>query len=128
MILIAILIAATLPAPTDVARDSVDLIELNHFFDEHGRLVFDQLIFYRIDKAGDEEVLEWRLVKHPSQPPQRDWQRGGYVATWTDGETVREVRTDSYRESWTQYDPELLAREALPKEKRRGLRHPLRVR
>ena len=32
--------------PELVLRESVDAIELNHFYDEQGRLVFDQLIFY----------------------------------------------------------------------------------
>ncbi|MEX2026593.1 MAG: hypothetical protein WEH44_04820, partial [Pirellulaceae bacterium] len=33
-----------------------------------------------------------------------------------------EVRAATMRESWTQYDPELVEREYLPKEKRRELR------
>jgi len=107
----------------DVARESVDLIELNHFYDEHGRLVFDQVIFY--DWYATESrynVRAWRLVKNPSQLPQRDWAGGGYSAMWQDGEQIRHIRSNSIRETWTQYDPELVEREYLPKEKRKELR------
>jgi len=106
-----------------VARESVDLIELNHFYDEHGRLVFDQVIFF--DWSSSESrynVRAWRLVKNPSQLPQRDWSGGGYSAMWQDGEQIRHIRSKSIRETWTQYDPELVEREYLPKEKRKELR------
>jgi hypothetical protein len=67
-------------------------------------------------------VRAWRLVKNPSQLPQRDWASGGYSATWQDGEQIRHIRSKSIRETWTQYDPELVEREFLPKEKRKELR------
>jgi hypothetical protein len=107
----------------DVARESVDLIELNHFYDEHGRLVFDQVIFYDWSAADARyNVRAWRLVKNPAQLPQRDWKDGGYSAMWQDGEQIRHVRSKSIRETWTQYDPELVEREYLPKERRKELR------
>jgi hypothetical protein len=34
------------------------------------------------------------------------------------------VRAASFRETWTQYDPELIERDYLPKEKRRGFVKP----
>lgn len=133
----------------DTARESVDLIELNHFYDEHGRLVFDQIIFYdwrpcatetQITQVGVEagreasgstgikissgyryQVRAWRLVKNPNQIPYRDWRCGGYATLWQDGEQMRFIRSTSIRETWTQYDPELIEREYLPKEKRREL-------
>jgi len=106
-----------------VARESVDLIELNHFYDEHGRLVFDQVIFYDWSLSESRyNVRAWRLVKNPSQLPQRDWASGGYSAMWQDGEQIRHIRSKSIRETWTQYDPELVEREFLPKEKRKELR------
>jgi hypothetical protein len=107
----------------DVARESVDLIELNHFYDEQGRLVFDQVIFY--DWSANDaryNVRAWRLVKNPAQLPQRDWAGGGYSAMWQDGEQIRHIYSKSSRETWTQYDPELLEREYLPKERRKELR------
>ena len=107
----------------DVARESCDLTEINHFYDEYGRLVFDQIIFYDWSVSETRfNVRAWRLVKDPSQLPQRDWQAGGYAATWLDGEKIRYLRSQSIRETWLQHDPELLEREYLPKEKRRELK------
>lgn len=109
----------------DVASERVDLIEVNHFYDDQGRLVFDQLLFY--DWSHDDgryQLRAWRMVKNNTQLPQRNWQSGGYVATWQDGDVLRKISAASTRESWTQYDPELTEREFLPKEKRRELRSP----
>jgi hypothetical protein len=109
----------------DVATERVDLIEVNHFYDDQGRLVFDQLLFY--DWSHDDgryQLRAWRMVKNNSQLPQRNWQSGGYVATWQDGDVLRKISAATTRESWTQYDPELTEREFLPKEKRRELRSP----
>jgi hypothetical protein len=106
----------------DIPRDRVDLIEVNHFHDDQGRLVFDQVIFYEWSpEKGRHQVKAWRLLKNPNQKPRRDFQTGEYVASWVDGESLREVRAATIRESWTQYDPELVEREFLPKEKRKDL-------
>lgn len=109
----------------DVAHDEVDLIEVNHFYDEQGRLVFDQVIFY--DWSSQESrfhVRAWRLLKSPAQIPRRNWTCGDFLTIWHDGEVLRKVRSKGIHETWTQYDPELLEREYLPKEKRRELRKP----
>jgi hypothetical protein len=132
----------------DVLRDEVDLVELNHFYDEHGRLVFDQVIFYNwcdnvIVPAQEEtpnetgmrilpaipefegsryQVVAWRLVKNPNILPQRDWRLGGYRCLWHDGEALRLVRAKSFNETWTQEDPELTERRYLAKEDRRELK------
>jgi hypothetical protein len=125
--LCAIVVVLGISPQEDVARETVDLIEVNHFYDEHGRLVFDQVIFYDWS-ANDARymVRAWRLVKNPAQLPQRDWKSGGYVAVWQDscqgGEVLRHVHSQAIRETWTQYDPELMEREYLPKERRRELR------
>jgi hypothetical protein len=119
----ALLLAAVNFTPHDVvARDDVDLIEVNHYYDEAGKHVFDQLIFY--DWSREESryhVRAWRLIKHPSQFPLHDLRTDTYVATWQDGEVLRSVSGDAFRETWTQYDPELLERSALPKSQRREL-------
>jgi len=114
--------ALTLTPGSNVACDSVDLIEVNHFYDEHGRLVFDQVIFYDWCTSENRyQVRAWRLLKKPSQMPQRNLHTGEYVTTWHDGDVLRRVRAESFRESWTQYDPELREREHLPKDRRREL-------
>jgi hypothetical protein len=117
----AIVVALGTAPQQDVARETVDLIEVNHFYDEHGRLVFDQIIFMDWDGIRL-QVRAWRLIKNQAQLPQRDWKDGGYSALWQDGEVLRQVRSRSIRESWTQYDPELVEREYLPKERRKELR------
>ena len=106
----------------DVPRDRCDLIEVNHFHDENGRRVFDQVIFYEWSpRDGRHQVQAWRLLKSQAQKPRYVFETGEYVATWHDGQTLREVRSFAARESWTQHDPELMEREFLPKEKRKEL-------
>ena len=120
--LCAIVVACGIAPLDDVPYESVDLIEVNHFYDEQGRLVFDQVIFY--DWAPRDSrymVRAWRLVKSPSQLPKQDFREGGYTAVWHDGDILRHVRAESKRETWTQYDPELVEREFLPKERRKEL-------
>lgn len=122
-VLCATTVAFGIAPQEDVSREAVDLIELNHFYDEHGRLVFDQVIFYDWSASDSRyNVRAWRLVKNPAQLPQRDWASGGYSALWQDGEQLRHIRSRSIRETWTQYDPELVEREYLPKERRKELR------
>mgnify|MGYP001236859173 FL=1 len=113
----------------DIVRDEVDLIEINHFFDEYGRLVFDQVIFYDwSDEVNRFQICAWRLLKSPAQIPRRDFSRGDYLATWYDGHLLRKVRSQGFRETWTQYDPELVERQFLEKDKRRELsKKPVRL-
>jgi len=107
----------------DVLRDNCDLAEVNHFYDENGKLVFDQVIFYDWDwEAERYQIRAWRLVKSPNILPVRDWVNGGYYSLWQDNLDVRRVMYPSIRETWTQYDPELIEREFLPKERRKELR------
>lgn len=118
----ACLIAWGVAPQEDVAIETVDLIEVNHFFDEEGRPVFDQCLFYDWSpEASRFMVRAWRLVRHPSQLPRRDWARDAHVAVWQDGPVLRKVRALSVRETFTKYDPELIEREFLPKERRRDL-------
>lgn len=121
---IAILMASVCLNPVeDVATDRVDLVELNHFYDEQGRHVFDQIIFY--DWSGNRgryNVRAWRLLKSADQVPHRDARTGAYTALWHDGHVLRKVQATTMRESWTQHDPELIERAFLPKEQRRELR------
>jgi hypothetical protein len=122
--LIALLLLSIVPRECEL-RESCDLVELNHFYDENARLVFDQDIFYDWSPHdGRYQVRAWRLVKCDGQIPVRDWQRGGYVTRWQEFEMPREVRSQSIRETWTQYDVELVERDFLAKESRRELRKP----
>ena len=111
------LLLAILPASEPIV-DRVDLIEVNHVYDGRGKHVFDQLIFW--DWSEDRyEVRAWRLLKTKGQWPEKRGQ--DWVATMTDGERLREIRATIFRETWTQYDPEVWERDRTPKERRRGL-------
>ena len=119
----ALILSAILPQPDGVLRDAVDLIEVNHFYDDCGRLVFDQAIFW--DWSEDEScyhVRAWRLIKQVEQLPRRDHARGGYSVLWHDGEVIRQLLASGVQETWTQWDPEMREREKFPVERRRPLK------
>ena len=100
-----------------VVETRTDVIELNHFFDENGKLVFDQVIAWDWCNCAERfQVRAWRLWR-PSKPVAASERKG--VIIFVDGETLRRVRYGSRRESWTQYDPELFDRQILPSEERR---------
>lgn len=61
-----------------LVRERVDLVEVNHFYDEQGRLVFDQVIFYDWSPEHSRYMVRaWRMVKSPTQLPEPDWIGGG---------------------------------------------------
>ena len=104
------------------AHDKVDLIEVNHYHDETGRHVFDQLIFYDWNEAQHRfNVRAWRLIKDPKHLPRQDHRSNTWRVIWHDAGTLRVVESRSQRETWTQYDPELVNREYLPQERRKEL-------
>jgi hypothetical protein len=118
-------LAVCLTTPqAEPVRDRCDAVEVNHFYDDEGRPVFTQLILVDRNAQGGWDVVAWRMVKSPDQWPQADHMRGGYVIVWQDGDYFREVRTPFMAESFTQFDPELAAREWLPDNQRRGLGVP----
>lgn len=122
-----IIAAALGTVPVEVvAQDAALIVERNHYYDQNGKHVFDQLIWYDFDPAQNRyQVRDWRLVREPEHAPVWDESRGCYRAVFMDGKTLRDVRACIYRETWTQYDPEIYEREYLPKDCRRGLA-PLR--
>jgi hypothetical protein len=127
VISIAVCIAACgLNPPTDVAVDKVDLVEINHFHDDQGRPVFDQIIFYDWSaRDGRYQVRDWRLLKSANQVPLSNSRDREFVAVWSDfkiRDTLRSTKAKMVRETWTQYDPELVEREFLPENKRKKLK------
>lgn len=115
---------ATVPA-VETVTDMVDLVEVNHFYDDQAQPVFDQVIFYEwSDEHNRFQIRAWRLVKNPSQLPTRNWSTGGYKMIWNDGSVMRNVQAAAMRETWTQYDPEMRERAYFPKEHRRELHVP----
>lgn len=138
MILLLLAVAAILPDQTAL-RERCDLLEVNHFYDDRGRLVFDQVLFY--DWSPDDgryQLRAWRVLHQRNDWPQYQHSRGlwevrltesswAYIGDKQESVSIHRVITaPACRESWTQYDPELTEREFLPKEKRRELRKAVR--
>jgi hypothetical protein len=93
-------------------RECVDLMELNHFYDDAGRHVYDQVIFY--EWAADAKafhVRAWCLVDTKDPDHARPW-RSQHDDRWhfqwfdKDHRLVRAIQSRQFRESWTQFDPE----------------------
>jgi hypothetical protein len=102
--------------------DRVDVVELNRVYDDQGRPLLTQMIFWDwYEHDARLHVVAWRLWPEDGARPTRDWSQGEYRLLWHDGELLREVWAGSWRESWTQFDPEMNDRVVLPKSARRGL-------
>lgn len=106
-------------------KQRVDLIELNHFVDEDGREVFQQVIFYDWSPRHRRfHVRAWRLIKHDSQVPTRHWDPPRYQCMWHDEGVLRQVWAPQMRETWSQQDPERVNRALLPEDQRVPLAAP----
>ena len=105
--------------------DSVDLIEVNHHFDEHRRLVMEQVVFYKwCPLKSRYRVCDWRPLKSQQQMPRKNFPRNIYEANWKDGRHFRHVTAPQFRETWTAYDPELTDSLKAPKQYRQVLTKP----
>jgi hypothetical protein len=110
-----------------IAFDHVDAIELNHFYDTKGHLVYDQVVFRHWHKStGRFHVRQWTLIddRDPiSKRPIKNEQTGVYSVEYfdTDAKTTRKVVSRVFRESWTQTDPEREDKKALPESLRYSL-------
>jgi hypothetical protein len=100
-------------------RDTVNVIERNLVYDHKAQQTFDQWIWWN-GTADLGELRAWRLV-HPPYRVERDFERGGWVLRFWDGDIFREVRAPTYRVIHSQYDREVHDRDFLPKHERRGL-------
>lgn len=102
-----------------VAKQRVDLIELNHFIDQDGREVFRQVLFYDWSETHRKYIIRaWRLVKSESQLPRRRWSPPSYQCSWHDEGLLREISASTFRETWTQQDPERQNRKIVPEDER----------
>ncbi len=85
--------------------ETVDLIELNHFYDDLGRHAYDQVIFYEWSPDYRRfHVIAWCLVENDlSRMPTRNPKNGEYVVRWNDRDAKvhRVVRSALYRETWS---------------------------
>lgn len=107
-----VILLLTIIASTSTCIDQyVDLIELNHYFDKRGSLVYEQVIFYeRTPTTGRFQVMSWCLAndEQPNRRPAKNETSGLYQVDWfdTDQRLLRKITSRLYRESWTQTDPE----------------------
>lgn len=105
--------------------EQVDLIELNHWYDNLGRHAYDQLIFYQWSPDYRRyHVIAWCLVENdlsrvPTKLPDVDQ----YIVNWydRDAKVHRQVRANLYRETFSQVDPEKLNRKYLDEKYRTSL-------
>lgn len=106
-----------LPPPAAVV--TVDIVEVNHFYNDEGRPVWCQAIFWEWEPVDSEyHARDWVFV---DQKPFADVKRrpdGGAVvyvpSEVPGGQVVREIRGRLYRESWTQFDREAADRYRSP--------------
>jgi hypothetical protein len=107
----------------NVARENVDLVELNHFHDVAGRPVYSQIIFYEwAPDASRYYVRAWVLATETNQPT-RDYRTGFCRVRYFDADQKlrREITAGSYRETWSQVDPERANKSLLDERARRAL-------
>ena len=107
---LALLLLSILPQRA-VVEERVDLIEVNHLYDDNAKAVLDQVIFYDwCDRvwipgieatdlhpgkpgylSGHYQIVFWRLVKSDNILPRREWPSGEYHCLWLDGDVMRRV-------------------------------------
>ena len=128
--MIAILLLAIV-ATSSSCIEHVDCIELNHFYDHRGRLVYDQVIFYEPTPAtGRFQVRAWCLTDDSeslNRRPILNHSTGLYQADWydTDKRLQRTITSRLYRESWSQIDPERENKKSHDERLRVALSHPI---
>ncbi len=105
--------------------ERVDLIELNHFYDDLGRNMYDQVIFYEWSPDYRRyHVIAWCLVENDlGRMPSKVVGSDDYVVRWHDRDSKvrREVRSNLYRETWTRVDPERANKKLLDEKLRTSL-------
>jgi hypothetical protein len=119
MPLVLLLLASWLEPRCPLVRSQVDLIELNHFYNDDGGLCFHQYVFWKWDQQLGYRVQAYRVLKGQFPGPCRHG--SGYRARWCDNGVARDVTAPYFRETWTQYDPELEDCTRFPKEFREDL-------
>ncbi|QDV22860.1 hypothetical protein [Aureliella helgolandensis] len=114
-------------------RERVDLIELNHRYDDLGRHAYDQVIFYEWSPDFCRfHVIAWCLIENDESrlPTQLAGSRD-HVVRWYDRDEKiqREIRASLFRETWSKTDPERANKKLLDEKHRVSLmRLPQRIR
>lgn len=92
-----------------VIEDLVEVVEINHVYDENGCKQLQQVIGW-----DDGQVSWWRMYKDKHAPH-------GKTLIFTDGHYLRKIRAGAIHETHLQYDPEVNDREKLSTHMRKGL-------
>jgi len=129
-VLLSVAMSAVSLHPTEsMVTEEVDLIEISHVYDEHGRKFVSQLLFYEwvsyTGGVGRFEIIAWRLLGHTRNCLRPQWRAdiGRYEVIWFDrrgGNRMRRVLSRQCSERWDQHDPEIESRPIHPG-KRTGL-------
>jgi hypothetical protein len=114
--LIALVLSTATPEPV-----RVEAVEINHYHDANGNPVFSQLIlrrWLRLSTGSGHRVEDWRLIKS-ANPLTITSKRGRKQIVFTDDGILRVIEVAKIRETWTQYDPEVVDREVYSQFQRR---------
>ncbi len=102
-----------------------DTIELNHFYDGEGKLLFNQFVFWEFDESDSQwKVVDWMLGTYNFGSTKVNYDLNTTVKTLVINRQTNLFKIkykNRFFESWTQYDSELANRSILSIEKRRGL-------
>jgi hypothetical protein len=119
---IALLVCAVgTAAPEYITREQVDLLEINHMYNEKAEPLWDQLIGW--DLTDDGFRVRWFIVlKDKYARPHRV--RGQWSMTVSHpGFETTTIRAHVFRETWMQDDPETHDRHWRPRADRPGWLH-----
>ena len=112
---------------SSTVHENVDLIELNHFHDEQGRHVYDQVIFYEYSQSTAQHLVRAWCLLEPSElisrRPTHSHHDDRYHVRWFDPDQNirRHISSTQYRETWTQTDPERINKRVLDERNRTAL-------
>jgi hypothetical protein len=104
----ALILLVAITSGSMVASDRVDLIEVNHQHALDGKPVFDQIIFWEwSDAYAEYHVREWLIPNDDNNRNVILTRRPGLVVVLIrEGFLLVRITSSSFRESWTQIDPE----------------------
>jgi len=91
--------------------EHVDMIELNHYYDAYGKLVYDQVIAWEQSReTGKLNVRSWRMAENDYPIKINGLYR------FKKGDVL--IHSRIFRESWTKSDPERENGKRFPNENR----------
>lgn len=118
--LTALLLALTGHIDHAPIRESrVDWLELNHYYDSRGCLNFSQFIGWDFCDLSCGFHAQWWIIPQRDVYPVRT--PHGWEVVVTKCDKVYRLAAGSFSETWTQWDREVLDRDAFPVEWRKGL-------